>query len=104
MSDGGSSIGVRTYFLVFTALLFLTASTVWVAFRDLGAYNNVVALGIAVVKATLVVLFFMHLKVSSTVNKLAVASTLFFFLLLIGLVFADFLTRNALHAPRNVYW
>lgn len=104
MSDGGSSIGLRTYLAIFSSLMVLTAITVYVAFLDMGPYNNLVAMAIAVTKATLVVLYFMHLKVSSVLNKVAIGSTMFFFVLLIGLVFADIVTRTDLHAPRSVFW
>ena len=54
----------KVYFLVFAALLVLTLATVLVAEVDLGVFNDVVALGIAVTKATLVLLFFMHVRYS----------------------------------------
>ncbi len=59
-------VPVRTYLLVFTALLILTGVTVAVAFHHLGdPWNDVVAIAIAITKATLVVLFFMHVKNST---------------------------------------
>ena len=53
------------YFGIFGALMALTAITVGVAWVDLGSINILVALGVAIVKATLVVLYFRHLKYSS---------------------------------------
>ena len=53
-------VSVGLYLAVFAALLVLTGITVWAGRQDFGPFNTVVALGIAVVKATLVVLFFMH--------------------------------------------
>jgi cytochrome c oxidase subunit 4 len=67
-------VSVGLYLAVFAALLVLTAVTVWAGRQDFGPLNTVVALGIAVVKATLVVLFFMHVKYSSALTKLVVAS------------------------------
>jgi len=55
-------VPTRVYYTVFAALLVLTALTVWIAFYDLGVLNDVAALGIAAIKATLVVLFFMHVR------------------------------------------
>ena len=67
-------VSVRVYLAVFGALMALTAATVWASRHDFGAFNSPVALGIAVVKATLVILFFMHVKYSSGLTKLVVAS------------------------------
>ena len=67
-------VSVGLYLAVFAALLVLTAVTVWAGRQDFGPFNTVVALGIAVLKATLVVLFFMHVKYSGALTKLVVAS------------------------------
>ena len=84
----------KIYFAVFTALLVLTATTTAISFLDLGPWNTVVALAIAFVKATLVALFFMHVKgASEKLTKLVVVSALFFLLLLLGLTMADYATR-----------
>jgi len=93
------SIGLPTYFGVFAALMAFTALTVWVAFQDFGAYNNLIALGIAVVKATLVVLFFMHVIHSTPLTKILLVTSLFFFLLLVAFVYADVWTRGLLDLP-----
>ena len=89
-------IGLPIYFGVFVTLMALTALTVWVAFQDFGAMNNVIALGIAVVKSTLVVLFFMHVLHSTPLTKVIILSSLFFFLILVAFVFADVWTRSIL--------
>lgn len=93
------SVGLPTYFGVFAALMVFTALTVWVAFQDFGAYNNVIALGIAVIKATLVVLFFMHVIHSTPLTKIILVTSLFFFLLLVAFVYADVWTRGLLDLP-----
>ena len=62
-----------TYYAIFGALMVLTAVTVAVAFVHLGALNFPVALAIAITKATLVILFFMHVKYSSRLVQLIVA-------------------------------
>jgi len=87
-------IGMRTYTTVFTALLVLTAVTVAAAFVHMGAFNNVVALGIACTKATLVLLYFMHLRYSSALTRLTVLAGIAFFLLLITLTMSDSLSRG----------
>ncbi|MFN7963715.1 MAG: cytochrome C oxidase subunit IV family protein [Thermoanaerobaculia bacterium] len=87
---------LRVYVGVFLALMVLTAITVGVAFVDLGPLNNVVALGIAVTKATLVVLFFMHVAHSSRLIKLSVVSSIFWLFLLFVFILADDLTRGLL--------
>jgi len=82
------------YYLVFLALLVGTAVTVAVAFFDLGAMNNVVMLTIACVKALLVILFFMHVRWSSRLTWLVVASGFFWLLILFSVTMTDFLTRG----------
>ena len=84
-----------TYLGIFLALMVMTALTVWVAFFDLGAWNNVVAMGIAVTKATLVVLFFMHVLHSSRLTKLVVAGGFFWLLIFFVFTFNDYLTRTS---------
>ena len=57
-------VPTRIYYTIFAILMLCTGLTVWVAFLDLGPLNTIAALAIAVFKATLVVLFFMHVKYS----------------------------------------
>ena len=85
---------VKMYFGIFLALMVGTALTVLAAFQDLGAANNFVAMGIAVTKATLVVLFFMHVKYSTRLTKLVVASAVFFLVILFGLTLMDFFSHH----------
>jgi len=92
-------IGVPTYIAVLCALLFFTGLTVWVAFQDFGAYNNVIALGIAVIKSTLVVLFFMHVLHSTPLTKMILVTSVMFFLILVTFVYADVWMRTMLHIP-----
>jgi cytochrome c oxidase subunit 4 len=85
-----------TYYTIFALLMLGTAITVWVAFLDLGALNTVVALAIACTKATLVVLFFMHLKYSSRLTWAVVFGSVFWLFILLALTFNDYLTRHIL--------
>lgn len=84
----------KVYYAVFAALLVLTAITTAVAFVDLGPWNTVVALGIAFVKATLVALFFMHVKYSPRLTQVVVAGGLFWLAILIVLTLSDFVSRG----------
>jgi len=71
-----------------------TAITVAVAFVNLGSFNFPVAIGIAITKATLVILFFMHAKYSSKLTKLLVGTAFFFLLVLLTLTMTDYLSRG----------
>ena len=90
-----------TYYAVFGALMVLTAITVGVAFIHLGTLNFPVALGIAIFKATLVILFFMHVKYSSRLTKMVVAMSFFFLAIMFGLTLTDYLSRGWYTSPRG---
>jgi cytochrome c oxidase subunit 4 len=83
----------RIYIIVGSALLVLTGITVWASYLELNVFNPIVALFIAVVKATIVVLFFMHVKYSSRLTKLTVFCGLFTFMALVGMTLCDYFTR-----------
>jgi cytochrome c oxidase subunit 4 len=85
---------LRIYFGVFASLLVLTGTTVAVAFIDMGAMNNVVAMAIAALKATLVVLFFMHVRYSTRLTGLIVVSGVFWLAIMVGLTLVDYSTRG----------
>lgn len=92
-------VPVRIYVTIFAALLALTLLTVGVALIDLGRFNVVVALVIATLKATLVLLYFMHLRYSARLTWVAVAGGVFWLAVLIGLSMSDVLTRGLLGFP-----
>ena len=92
---------VSTYLTVFGTLMVLTTATVAAAFVHIGAFNFPIAIGIAITKATVVVLFFMHVKYSSKLTKFVVASCLFFLACLFGLTFTDYLSRGWYASPRG---
>jgi len=83
-----------TYYAIFGALMVLTAVTVAVAFINLGSFNFPVAIGIAILKATLVILFFMHAKYSSALTKMFVGTAFFFLFILLTLSLTDYLSRG----------
>jgi cytochrome c oxidase subunit 4 len=87
-------VPVKYYLGVFFALMVPTILTVVVANFDLGFWNAIVALTIAVVKATLVVLFFMHVRWSSRLTHVFVVAGLFWLVILVALTLADFNTRS----------
>jgi cytochrome c oxidase subunit 4 len=100
MSAGSDHVvSLKVYFAIFGALMVLTALTVWVAFVDLGLMNTFVALAIAVTKATLVILFFMHVKYSSKLTWLVVASGFVFLVIMLGFTMADIVSRGWLGTP-----
>ena len=84
----------RTYYTIFSLLMGLTVVTVFAAFTHLGIFNFPVAIGIAITKATLVILFFMHAKYSSRLTKLFVGMSFFFLLILFSLTLTDYLSRG----------
>ena len=83
----------RTFILVWIALLILTGVTVAVAQFHFGALNVWVALGIATLKAGLVVAVFMHMKYEQPLFKLALLAALAILAIFIGLTFFDVLYR-----------
>ena|ERR1700681_3045023 len=85
---------IKTFVAVWATLLVLTAVTVFVATLNLGPFNAIVALSIATVKAVLVLLFFMELRYSTALTKVAVVAAVFFLMLLAGLTLSDYLTRG----------
>jgi cytochrome c oxidase subunit 4 len=87
------------YFVIFGALMACTMLTVIAAFINLGDLNFPVALVIAVFKATLVILFFMHVKYSSRMVKLVVGVAFFFLVVLLTLTLTDYLSRGWFTAP-----
>jgi cytochrome c oxidase subunit 4 len=87
-------VPVRVYVTVFAILLVMTATTTAVSAIDLGPWNTVVALGIAVFKASLVVLYFMHVKYSPRLISVVIVGGLFWLAILLSITFSDFATRS----------
>jgi len=83
----------RTYLVIILTLMGLTAITVTAAFKDLGQFNIVVALAIATIKATLVVLFFMHAKYSPQRTQLVIIAGIFWLLILLFMTMSDYVSR-----------
>ena len=87
------SVPKRTYYAIFAILMLCTLATVLIAFVDLGPFNTVAALTIAVFKAVLVILFFMHVKYSTRLTWAVVVGSVFWLGILLVLTMSDYLTR-----------
>jgi len=90
-------VSVRVYITIFLVLLVGTALTVWAAFVDFPyGLNTIIAMTIAVTKATFVVLYFMHVRYSARLVWVIVGSALFWMAILFAFTFADYFTRGRL--------
>jgi len=86
-------IPVHVYLTVFAALCVLTVVTVAAAQFDFGVLNNLVAVGIAISKATLVILYFMHARYSGRLTALVIATSAAFLVILLFLTLTDYVSR-----------
>jgi cytochrome c oxidase subunit IV len=82
-----------TYLAIFLALIVLTVLTVAAAGADFGGLNTAIALSIAAAKATLVVLFFMHMKYSNRLTALMLGTALAMLAILMLFTFSDYFSR-----------
>jgi cytochrome c oxidase subunit IV len=85
---------ISMYVGIWAALMVFTGLTVFAASVELGIFNIVVALLIATIKGTLVVLFFMHLRYSTKLTMVTVVAAIFFLLIMFSLSMTDYLTRG----------
>lgn len=88
-----SSVPRRTYVFVYVALLILLAATVAATFLPLGSFHTLISVVIAIAKAVLVLMFFMHLRVTSGRTILFIGGGVLLLLILMGLTTIDYLTR-----------
>jgi cytochrome c oxidase subunit 4 len=93
-------VSVKTYVLVFLGLIVLTATTVGVSRIDLGEFNFIVAMTIAVIKGTLVVMFFMDVRRATSLTKLFAGAGFFWMAILLVFVLSDYLSRGWLPGPK----
>jgi cytochrome c oxidase subunit 4 len=96
---GEHAYGIGRYLLVWFALILGTTLTVITGRMDLGAGNIFIALLIASTKATLVILFFMHMVDMPAANRIVFLTSIVFAIVLIVGVFGDLWTRNAMTLP-----
>jgi len=100
-------VSPKIYLAIFAALMLGTGITVWAAFQNFGPFNIVIALGIATIKATLVVLYFMHARYSPGRTQLVIVCSVFWLAIMLALTLADYDTRSrdiTLAAPQVFYW
>ena len=90
---------LKIYLLIFFALMLGTALTVAAAFVDMGFMNTPVALIIALIKATLVIMFFMHVKYSPKLVGLFAVAGFFWLSIMLALTMQDYYTRGWGEAP-----
>jgi cytochrome c oxidase subunit 4 len=83
----------RLYYTIFGILMLCTYLTVQIALFDLGPLNAIAALTIAVFKATIVVLFFMHVKYSTRLTWIVITGSVFWLFIMLALTMSDYLTR-----------
>jgi cytochrome c oxidase subunit 4 len=86
-------VSPKIYIIIFLSLTLGTGITVWAAFQNFGLFNIVIALGIATMKATLVVLFFMHARYSSKRTQLVIVCAVFWLAIMLALTLSDYQTR-----------
>ena len=84
----------KVYLVIFALLMVGTGTTVWAAFQNFGPFNIVIALGIATIKATLVVLYFMHARYSPRRTQLVIVCSVFWLAIMLALTLADYQTRQ----------
>ncbi len=86
-------VSPRVYIVIFASLMLGTAITIWAAFQNFGKFNIVIALAIATIKATLVVLYFMHARYSPKRTQLVIVCSVFWLAIMLALTLADYDTR-----------
>jgi len=87
-------VSPKIYIAIFAALMLGTGITVWAAFQNFGPFNIVIALVIATIKATLVVLYFMHARYSPRRTQLVIVCSVFWLAIMLGLTLSDYDTRS----------
>lgn len=87
-------VSPKIYIVIFAALMLGTGITVWAAFQNFHQFNIVIALVIASIKATLVVLYFMHARYSPRRTQLVIVCSVFWLAILLVLTLADYDTRS----------
>lgn len=95
MADHHDDHSITPYVMILGALLVLTGVTVGVAFIDFGKpWSDIVALAIALTKASLVVTFFMHVKGSSPLIKLSALGGFFWLFIFFAIILTDYMSRG----------
>lgn len=87
-------IDVKTYVTIYLALMVLLAATVGVHFMDLGAVALPIAMAIAMIKAVMIVLFFMHVYYSAPLTWIVASGSLLWLGLFLAFLVADYAGRG----------
>lgn len=96
------TVSLKTYYKIFAALIILALATTGLAFLDLGVFNPIVAMLIAVTKAVLVILFFMHVKYEGRLTFVFAIAGFCWLAIMLILTASDYLTRGWLPMPAAV--
>jgi cytochrome c oxidase subunit 4 len=99
-------VSPKIYIAIFAALMLGTGITVWAAFQNFHQFNIVIALVIASIKATLVVLYFMHARYSPKRTQLVIVCSVFWLAIMLALTLTDYTTRShevTLAAPQVIH-
>ncbi|GAC1625209.1 MAG: cytochrome C oxidase subunit IV family protein [Candidatus Acidiferrum sp.] len=91
-------VSPKIYIVIFFTLMLGTAITVWAAYQNFGQFNIIIAVGIATVKATLVVLYFMHARYASKRTQLMIVSGMFWLAIMLFMTLSDYITRHEFHS------
>lgn len=92
-------VPLRTYWIIFGALMGLMVLTVLASYLDLGLFEIPLALTIATVKAVLIMMYFMHLKYSNKLTWLFAGASTLWLAILIAFTMSDFVGRHVIDAP-----
>jgi cytochrome c oxidase subunit IV len=95
-------VSPKVYIAIFAILMLGTGITVWAAFQNFGPFNIVIALAIATIKATFVVLYFMHARYSPKRTQLVIVCSIFWLAIMLALTLSDYDTRSHDTRPREV--
>ena len=97
-----TAVSRNTYVLVWFVLLVLLAVTVGVAYVHLGWFNPVVAMTIAMIKALIIILYFMHVRYSPKLVRVFVGAGFLWLLIIVVGTMGDYLTR--VYMPKPAVW
>src|SRR5262245_43698772 len=99
-ADQHHVVPVRVYITIFLTLMMFTALTVFASFKDFGPGNTIIAVSIAIIKATLVILYFMHVRYNDNIVRIAVFTGFLWLGVMIVLTLSDYIARGWL----LIYW
>lgn len=95
----GPRVSIRTYAFVFTALLLFALITTLIGMLDLGPFNMVIAITIALIKASLIAAFFMQALYEGKIVRIIITGGVVWFLIMVTLTLGDYMTRGWLPFP-----